>query len=359
MSYLQVFINAIVIALMAMYVYENERKMEKMSTKHSQTEKELDALKIVAKSKQDQIKELKQVLSTKAETEKLTIIENQQIAGTRKLTEIENQQIAGTRNLTEVANQQIAGTRKLNEMENQLNAGTRKQAELENQQNTESKKLAEVENQQLKSNEKVFALERKLVDDIKDMKHLLSTQAEKKDFKKIFVACNGNKQSILDTWKKPTMGGDINNTKDSCTNRHLRSTMIDNWNGLLIDQVKVELFRNEQLAVEMFFDGRGSTSSNWFTKNRLPLSAMGSTFSTLHSSDQLYDRHFFINRNYGGGCLDDKGWMVVIDTADANNRPCKFDKLPGKDYPYILYGPDQQLAIYDQGKSENILVCPM
>ncbi|XP_076106139.1 uncharacterized protein LOC143074675 isoform X2 [Mytilus galloprovincialis] len=237
MSYLQVFINAIVVALMAMYVYENERKMEKMSTRHDQT---------------------------------------------------------------------------------------------------------------------ALALERKLVDEIKDMKQLLSTKAEKKDFKQIFKACSGNKQSILDTWKKPTMGGDISNIKDSCTNRHLRSTMIDSWNGSLIDQVKVELIRNEQLAVEMFFDGRGSTSSNWFTKNRLrynsfnDLTRMSSFNFFSMNGDQTVDRHFFINRNYGG-CANNRGWMVVIDTADADHRPCKYDKLPGKDYPYILYGPDQQLAVYDQG----------
>ncbi|VDI43536.1 Hypothetical predicted protein [Mytilus galloprovincialis] len=242
MNYLQVFINAIVVALMAMYVYKNEEIMEKMSTKHYQTEKELDELKMVAKST-----ELK--LSTKAETEKLIEIENQQIAGTRKL-------------YTEIENQQIAATRKLTEVENQLNAETKK------------------------SNEKALALERKLADEIKDMKQLLSTKAEKKglklqirytfvwgkhfnDFKPIFKACSGNKQSILDTWKKSKMEGDISNIKESCTNRHLRSTLIDNWNGSLIDQVKVELFKNEQLAVEMYFDGRGSTSSNWFTRSRL------------------------------------------------------------------------------------------
>ncbi|VDI84115.1 Hypothetical predicted protein [Mytilus galloprovincialis] len=117
MSYLLVFINAIVVALMAMYVYENERKMEKMSTRHDLTEKEIDVLKIEAKRKEDQIKEL---LSTKAESKKLTQIENQQIEGTKKLTEIENQQIAGTRKLTEVENQQIAGTKKIAEVENQL-----------------------------------------------------------------------------------------------------------------------------------------------------------------------------------------------------------------------------------------------
>ncbi|CAG2188772.1 unnamed protein product [Mytilus edulis] len=87
-------------------------------------EKEIDVLKVVAKSKKDQIQELRQLFLTKAETEKIT--EHQQIAGTRKLTEVENQ----------------------------LNAGTRKQAELE-----------------------ILALEKKLVDEIKDVKQMLSTKA--------------------------------------------------------------------------------------------------------------------------------------------------------------------------------------
>ncbi|XP_063416843.1 uncharacterized protein LOC134699088 [Mytilus trossulus] len=128
MSYLLIFINAIVVALMAMYVYENERKMEKMSTKQDLTEKEIGELKTEAKRKEDQINEF----LSKAETEKLTQIENQQIEGTKKLTEIENQQIAGTRKLTEIENLLIAGTTKLTEIENLLIAGAKKNTEVEN-----------------------------------------------------------------------------------------------------------------------------------------------------------------------------------------------------------------------------------
>ncbi|XP_076080181.1 uncharacterized protein LOC143050983 isoform X1 [Mytilus galloprovincialis] len=73
MGYLQVFINAVVVALMAMYVYENERKMEKMSTKHDQTVLALE------KKHVDEIKDVKQMLSTKAGIEKLTEIGNQQL----------------------------------------------------------------------------------------------------------------------------------------------------------------------------------------------------------------------------------------------------------------------------------------
>ncbi|XP_052066663.1 uncharacterized protein LOC127706222 [Mytilus californianus] len=38
MNYISVFINAIVVALMAMYVYQNERRMEEMAAKHNQTD---------------------------------------------------------------------------------------------------------------------------------------------------------------------------------------------------------------------------------------------------------------------------------------------------------------------------------
>lgn len=37
MTYALVFINAIVVALMAMYVYQNERRMEELSAKNNQT----------------------------------------------------------------------------------------------------------------------------------------------------------------------------------------------------------------------------------------------------------------------------------------------------------------------------------
>ncbi|XP_071179142.1 uncharacterized protein [Mytilus edulis] len=150
------------------------------------------------------------------------------------------------------------------------------------------------------------------------------------------------------------MGGDISNIKDSCTNRHLRSPMIDNWNGSLIDQVKVELFKNGKLAVDIYFDGRGSTNDNWFTKERLRSNSFNdltqmSTFNFFAmDGHQDHHRHFFIHRNYGG-CPIDKGWMIIVDASDTGFRPCMFDKLPGMFYPYILYGPGRQMAHYYAG----------
>ncbi|CAC5412548.1 unnamed protein product [Mytilus coruscus] len=58
-----------------------------------------------------------------------------------------------------------------------------------------------------------------------------------REFEPIFVACSGNEQSVLDTWRTPSMGGGIVNINDPCTVGHLRSSIIDNWNGSIIDQV--------------------------------------------------------------------------------------------------------------------------
>ncbi|XP_071179143.1 uncharacterized protein [Mytilus edulis] len=202
----------------------------------------------------------------------------------------------------------------------------------------------------------VYRTERRM-EEISDKHSRTETQNDKKtidNFKQIFVACTGNKQPILDTWKKPSMGGDISNIKDSCTNRHLRSTMIDNWNGSLIDQVKIELLKNGKLAVEIYFDGRGSTSYNWFTRERMQSNSFNdltqmSTFKYFSmDGHQGANRHFFIHQNFGG-CPNDKGWMIIVDAEDTGSRPCMFDKLPGMVYPYLLYGPGRQMAHYDAG----------
>ncbi|CAC5369314.1 unnamed protein product [Mytilus coruscus] len=75
MGYLQVFTNAIVVALMAMYVYENQRRNGDVSARLDRIEKELD-LEIFSET----------------DIRKLVEIEDQQIAVTRKIAEIENQQ---------------------------------------------------------------------------------------------------------------------------------------------------------------------------------------------------------------------------------------------------------------------------
>ena len=73
--------------------------------------------------------------------------------------------------------------------------------------------------------------------------------------------------------------------------------------------------------------------------------------------DKTVDRHFYINRNYHG-CPNDKGWLMVVDTPVANYRPCKFDRLPRMKYPYIVYGPNNNVGHYQKtGTFSNISYC--
>ncbi|XP_071177358.1 fibropellin-3-like isoform X2 [Mytilus edulis] len=174
------------------------------------------------------------------------------------------------------------------------------------------------------------------------------------EYKPIFVACSGNDQSVLDTWITPSMGREVVNINESCTAGHLRSSIIDNWNQLGIDKVKVELVTNGKLDLALYFDGNVSTSYNWFSLERLRPSSFNDLTQTTTvnffsmNGDQTVDRHFYISSPYVS-CLGDLFWMVVIDTADANYRPCDYDKLPGKEYPYILYAPNQHKTTLNNG----------
>ena len=49
---------------------------------------------------------------------------------------------------------------------------------------------------------------------------------------------------------------------------------------------------------------------------------------------------------------------MVVDTPMGIRRSCKYDKLLGMKYPYIVYGPSNNLAHYDKtGTFSNIFHC--
>jgi hypothetical protein len=46
---------------------------------------------------------------------------------------------------------------------------------------------------------------------------------------------------------------------------------------------------------------------------------------------------------------------LVVDTPVGNHSTCKYEKLPGMKYPYILYGPNNNVAHYEKtGTFSNI-----
>ena len=49
---------------------------------------------------------------------------------------------------------------------------------------------------------------------------------------------------------------------------------------------------------------------------------------------------------------------MVVDTPVANYRPCKFDTLPRMKYPYIVYGPNNNVGHYEKtGTFSHISYC--
>lgn len=66
-------------------------------------------------------------------------------------------------------------------------------------------------------------------------------------------------------------------------------------------------------------------------------------------------RHFYIS-NLHRGCSKDAGWIVVIDKVDGVTRFCMYDKIPGKAYPYILYGTNHHKIKFETGMSDDIII---
>ena len=190
-----------------------------------------------------------------------------------------------------------------------------------------------------------------IVDDWRNVIFMLRKGTTNIRWQTIFVACSGNGQSMLGAYKKVDYKSEI--THHDCSSGHLRSSLINKWNSHKIDEVKIELIKGGDVVKVFVFDGTGSTNMNWFDKQRL----VKSSYSDLSKSsttnffsiigDKTVDRHFYINRNYHG-CPNDKGWLMVVDTPVANYRPCKFDRLPRMKYPYIVYGPNNNVGHYQK-----------
>ncbi|XP_072017679.1 uncharacterized protein [Amphiura filiformis] len=99
---------------------------------------------------------------------------------------------------------------------------------------------------------------------------------------------------------------------------HYKSSFAVDWETRNIDKVMVVLL--DYTGVELMtllFNGTGSNSLDWFSKERL----LSSPYDDIDSEPQNYfsvegdktpnfERRWFINRNYGG-CDVENGWMVV------------------------------------------------
>ncbi|CAG2249738.1 unnamed protein product [Mytilus edulis] len=160
-----------------------------------------------------------------------------------------------------------------------------------------------------------------------------SNQTRDPDWTPIFIACPGNKH-------------------------HKRRSIIDRWNwdaADLIEQVRVDLYKDSQVDAMFLFDGKGSTSVSWFSKERLLQSSYQdlSRTATINyfsmEGSNAADRHFYINSHHGG-CPNDFGWLQIIDSRlrFGTTGGCTFDHLYGREYPYFMYGTRNKACHYDK-----------
>ncbi|XP_072017381.1 uncharacterized protein [Amphiura filiformis] len=117
---------------------------------------------------------------------------------------------------------------------------------------------------------------------------------------------------------------------------HYKSSLAGDWEISNIDKVMVVLLDHTGMElVTLMFNGTGSNSLNWFSKERL----LSSPYDDIQSESQNYfsteghpevGRRWFISRAYNG-CPDDTGWMVVACGFQFTNLHCdweKYDVLP-------------------------------
>ncbi|VDI07952.1 Hypothetical predicted protein [Mytilus galloprovincialis] len=188
-----------------------------------------------------------------------------------------------------------------------------------------------------------------------------SNQTINSDWIPVFIACPGNKRSVYRSWLTPAPYDEtLKISSKTCENDHKRRSIIDRWNRDaedLIDQVRVDLYKDSQVDAMFLFDGKGSTSVSWFSKERLLQSSyqdLSRTATTnFFSMDGYYsaDRHFYINSHHRG-CPNDSGWLVIIDppirSITSGSGGCSFDHLYGREYPYFIYATRNKACHYDK-----------
>ncbi|XP_063403992.1 uncharacterized protein LOC134687544 [Mytilus trossulus] len=186
-----------------------------------------------------------------------------------------------------------------------------------------------------------------------------SNQTINSDWIPVFIACPGNKRSVYRSWLTPAPFDDpLEISHKTCEKDHKRRSIIDRWNWDdedLIEQVRVDLYKDSQVDAMFLFDGKGSTSVSWFSKEKL----LQSTYKDLSRTATINyfsiegshtaDRHFYINSHYGG-CPNDFGWLQIIDSRlrFGTTGGCTFDHLYGREYPYFMYGTRNKACHYDK-----------
>ncbi|XP_052833430.1 uncharacterized protein LOC128251094 [Octopus bimaculoides] len=113
-----------------------------------------------------------------------------------------------------------------------------------------------------------------------------------------------------------------------------RHPLLDIWNHLPIEQVKLVLYKNQADIVTMVFDGRNTTLQSWFSLNNLKSSPWTDLipeknrhFSVAGNGNT---RRFYVSQARSS-CSYHRGWLIII----GDFKGCNWEKSDY--YPKIIY----------------------
>ncbi|XP_036371243.1 uncharacterized protein LOC118768577 [Octopus sinensis] len=125
-----------------------------------------------------------------------------------------------------------------------------------------------------------------------------------------------------------------------------RHPILDYWNYLLIEEVKLVLYKKETAVVTMVFNGRNTTLENWFSAKNLK----SSPWDDLATSPQNHFsitgvgkiRRFYVSA-FHNACHGDTGWLSINEKFHV----CGWEKLSY--FPAILYSNTKSKTIWHNG----------
>ncbi|VDI51647.1 Hypothetical predicted protein [Mytilus galloprovincialis] len=112
--------------------------------------------------------------------------------------------------------------------------------------------------------------------------------------------------------------------------KHFKSDIINHWEDIDVEQVKVVVYQNGLEHAFLSFDGSRTNKTNWFSQERL----MNSSYSDLMTEDTQQrgyyfsidgyaplHRRFYVNKLWDG-CPNDSGWLLV---SEGKSGFCSFE----------------------------------
>ncbi|XP_071145288.1 uncharacterized protein [Mytilus edulis] len=191
---------------------------------------------------------------------------------------------------------------------------------------------------------------------------MLMVYTKGEDWVHVFTATTGGKGSVYNLYTDENSSVQEQRTKEissSTVKRHYKSDLINYWEHLNIEKVKVSINKDGAEREYFIFNGTKSSKTDWFSRKRLLNTSYQDLNSTIHTNyfqingDQQNKRRFFINKYYAG-CQYDSGWLVVLDMNAR--RSCTWGKKYKQQGPLVSYCPSHVACIYDKfaGKDDML-----